>query len=214
MTHLQAYHDKAIEIHDLLENNEPNISSSIQRYNANDARLQRARELGLSLYNEPLAFENGNVMVTVYEGVPFFGLNEDQKSDKQLLAEEAISLSFGFIPWIGPLGTVGAIAKELQWEEYFEAFPESILQKGDVVVYYSPAGHGGYGSYYASRNGDLLYEDHRDSGGKTILGKNYMKYAAQFKADTTAEALLNIALGEFLSFKAGKAFKPTKKILD
>ena len=148
------------------------------------------------------AFEKGNVVVDVYGGVPLFGLNDEQKSTLQKNAEIIMDLGFGAIPYVGWLGSVGSLERDLQLESYFEAFPESILQEGDVVVYYSSNEAGINGSEYAFRNDELLYEDHRLSGGETILGTNYMKYANEFRAETSEEALGNVLQEEAIGILA------------
>jgi len=122
-----------------------------------------------------------------------------------------MDLGFGAIPYVGWLGSVGAFERNLQLESYFEAFPESILQEGDVVVYYSSNEAGINGSEYAFRNGELLYEDHRLSGGETILGKNYKKYAEEFKS-TFLEAVINMGMEEIRDELIGYALGKGKKL--
>lgn len=196
LAHIKAYNEKAINLKDTPQENKPRLGESGHRYNANDARQQLARELDLGIYDPMPAFENGNVVIDVYDGVPLFGLNDEQKQVSQKIAENIMDLGFGAIPLVGWLGSVGSFGREFQLESYFEAFPEAILQKGDVVVYYSSNEAGINGSEYAFRNGELLYEDHRFSGGETILGKNYMKYASEYKAKTNEEAFGNFVEGE------------------
>ena len=196
LAHLKAYNEKAINSKDISQDNKSLLGRSGHRYDANDTRLQLARDLDLGIYDQMPAFENGNVVIDVYDGVPLFGLNDEQKQASQKITEDIIDLGFGVIPYVGWLGSVASLGREFQLESYFEAFPEAILQKGDVVVYYSSNEAGINGSEYAFRNGELLYEDHRFSGGETILGKNYMKYASEYKAKTNEEAFGNFVEGE------------------
>ena len=200
LAHLKAYNEKAINSHDIPKDNKSLIGRSGHRYDANDTRLQLARELDLGIYDQMPAFENGNVVIDVYDGVPLFGLNDEQKSKRQKNTEEIMTFAAGTNPYIGPFASLAAAGKEFQWEEYFKAFPELILQEGDVVIYYCSNIEGGYGSYYAFRDGELLYEDHRFSGGKTILGSNYMKYASEFKSDSIWESMFELGLSELFTW--------------
>jgi len=79
------------------------------------------------------------------------------------------------------------------------------------VVYYSSNEAGINGSEYAFRNGELLYEDHRLSGGETILGKNYKKYAEEFKS-TFLEAVINMGMEEIRDEFIGYALGEGKKL--
>lgn len=215
LVHLKAYNQKALNA--ALQKSQPKYGESGYRYNANDARLQLARESGIGIYDEMPAFENGNVVVNVYDGVPLFGLNDEQKSNTQRGAETImntiVSAAAGKKKLAGAVLLAISASREFQWKEYFEAHPEAILQQGDVVIYYSPSGHGGYGSNYAFRNGDLLYEDHRFNRGETILGKNFMKYASEFKEDTFIESLYNILEGEAKSAMIQNTPKAIRKII-
>ena len=154
------------------------------------------RELGIGLYDEMPEFENGNVIIEVYDSAPLFGLNNEQKNRTEEIAEVAIDVAFGMVPVIGNLGWIGALEREFQKESYFKAFPSTILQKDDVVIYYSPTGDVEDSSVYAFRGSELLYEDHTFSGGTTILGKNYMTYASEYKEDSWVNSLANVAEGE------------------
>jgi len=208
LAHMKEYNDKAIDIKNKPEENEYNVGKSGHRYDANDARLQLARDLGLTGHDKMPAFENGNVVVDVYKGPPLFGFNDMQKNNLQKLSEKiigyVISAQLGSNPYTIPIEILLSAGREFQIEDYLESFPGFILQEGDVVVYYSSNEAGINGSEYAFRNGELLYEDHRLSGGETILGENYMKYASELKTETDEVTVSKFIVKQFASYLFGK----------
>lgn len=92
----------------------------------------------------------------------------------------------------------------------------AILQDGDVVIYYSPYNHGGYGREYAFRGEELLYIGTNHAHLSTELGPNYMKHVKEL-ADNIPEAVFDLVFWDLFGRGvqgAGKGFgKAIKKMV-
>lgn len=94
--------------------------------------------------------------------------------------------------------------------------PDTILEKGDIVIYYkSPEDVRGYGTTYAFRGDELLYIDSWGYNDRSVeFGPNYMKYAEQYKKDIItiiADAVSCDVVGGTLGDSVKKIYGELKK---
>lgn len=103
-------------------------------------------------------------------------------------------ISEAVIPPATILSTYYDILKELGSNEYYKFNPGTILQEGDVGIYFNPY-HSEYGFEYFYRNGELLYAKDQTAG-KTIFGKNYFGYADELEKNM--KALIDRAFADII----------------